>query len=87
MTKKIANYEAPRLTVVEFRTERGFAASGDNLFIDARQAIDAYVNEELLIRMGETGSNGDVLAATMEGNHDYSNPFGTGWQYDNGSWF
>lgn len=81
-------YETPTLTVVEFRTERGFAES--TLAISAQQAIDGFINAEMAMKMGETGAYGDVLASTMTGgNEDYSanGGAGTGWQYDNGSWF
>lgn len=89
MTKKIANYEAPRLTVVEFRTERGYAGSPEgNFVIQAQQLIDAQItNEVIQMQMGQV-EDGKVIASNMFGNEDNSNAgSSSGWQYANGGWF
>ncbi len=90
MKKEKKNYESPQLTVVEFRVERGFAESADsenNLVMNTKQAIDAYVNTEMAIRVAnQDGSN--VIASEMAGSEDYTNAGGSsGWQYSNGGWF
>ena len=91
MTKKIANYEAPRLTVVEFRTERGYAGSPSpegTFVIQAQQLIDAQItNEVIQMQMGQV-EDGKVIASNMFGNEDNSNAgSSSGWQYANGGWF
>lgn len=92
MKKERKNYESPQLTVVEFRVERGFAASADasdpqNFVIGASQAINAYLDAERTMSMAnQDGSN--VIASEMAGNEDYTNAGGSsGWQYSNGGWF
>lgn len=87
MKKEKKNYESPQLTVVEFRVERGFAASG-NLALKATNAINAYVDAEMAIQVANQDDNGNVIAADMAGNEDYTNVGGSsGWQYSNGGWF
>lgn len=88
MKKNKKIYEAPLLTVVEFRTEKGFAASDDNYIVNSQQAIQAFIDKEIHSQvMGMTTENG-VVAATMEGNEDHTNAGGgTSWQYSNGGWF
>lgn len=89
MKKNKKIYEAPLLTVVEFRTEKGFADSGStNFIIQTHQVID----EELVhhLRMGQTNTsgNGGFVAGGMNGNVDHSNDGGSSnWQYSNGGWF
>ena len=87
MKKNKKIYEAPLLTVVEFRTEKGFAGS-TNFIIQTHQVID----EELVhhLRMGQTNTsgNGGFVAGGMSGNEDHSNAGGGDpWQYSNGGWF
>lgn len=84
-------YETPTLTVVEFRTERGFAGSVDpeNRFvIQAQQAINGYItNEVIQMHMGQM-DNGNVVASSMTGNEDHSDAgSGSAWQYADGGWF
>ena len=45
MKKNKKIYEAPLLTVVEFRTEKGFAASDDNYIVNSQQAIQAFIDK------------------------------------------
>ena len=88
MKKEKKNYESPQLTVVEFCVERGFAASDDqNVVISATQAINAYLDAEMAMRVAnQDGSN--VIASEMAGSEDYTNAGGSsGWQYSNGGWF
>lgn len=88
MEKVKKAYIAPLLTVVEFRTERGYSASY-NLIISSQQKIQGFIDKEVEMQMmGELDASGNVTAADMLGNEDYSGgAAGTGWQYDNGSWF
>ena len=84
-------YETPTLTVVEFRTERGFATSNteDNFVKSAHQAVDAYIANELGTQF-QVGAmeNGNVVASYLGENEDMSNAGGSsGWQYANGGWF
>lgn len=86
MKKNRQNYEAPTLTVVEFRIERGFADSG-NLAVGFRQSINSFVDENLTIAMGQQNVNNEPIGASM-GNIDVTNPGGSSaWQYSNGGWF
>lgn len=86
MKKEKKIYESPQLTVVEFRVERGFASS--NLALSASNAINAYVDAEMAIRVANQDDNGNVIAADMAGNEDHTNAGGSsGWQYSNGGWF
>lgn len=86
MKKEKKNYESPQLTVVEFRVERGFAES--NLVMNTKQAIDAFVDTEMAIRVANQDANGNVIAADLAGSEDYTNAGGSsGWQYSNGGWF
>lgn len=90
MKKEKKIYESPQLTVVEFRTERGFATSGDgNMVFSASQAIDAAIAAEMAISVNVAQQeNGNVIASNMAGNEDNSNVGGSsGWQYANGGWF
>lgn len=87
MTKKIANYEAPRLTVVEFRTERGFAGS-DNLIVNSQQYIQGFIDREVETQLMGVTDDGRVVAATMDGNEDHTNATtGSVWAYADGTWF
>ena len=90
MKKKITNYEAPQLTVVEFRMERGYAVSDGNLIVSAQQQVNALITSEVEMQMtmGQLDNNGNVIASEMGGNQDMSNAGGSSeWQYANGGWF
>ena len=86
-------YETPTLTVVEFRTERGFAGSPTgNFMIDTHQKVDAFIENDLTQRfnMGQpnTSGSGGIVAGGMGGNNDHSGDGGSSpWQYGNGGWF
>lgn len=85
MKKNRQNYEAPTLTVVEFRIERGYAESTFNF--GAVQRINNFVNESLEIQMNN-GTDGNFNAGFMNGYEDHSNDAGgSNWQYGNGGWF
>lgn len=90
MKKEKKIYESPQLTVVEFRTERGFATSGEESFVkNAHQAVDAFIANELGAQL-QVGAmeNGNVVASYLGENEDMSNAGGSsGWQYANGGWF
>lgn len=87
MKKNRQNYEAPTLTVVEFRIEKGYADSTRTF--SAVQRINNFVDESLVITGGNDGtSNGDFNAGFMNGYVDHSNDGGgSSWQYGNGGWF
>lgn len=88
MTKKITNYEAPRLTVVEFRTERGYATSGDNLLVNSQQYIQGFIDREVENQLMGVTDDGRVVAATLDGNEDHTNATsGSVWAYADGGWF
>lgn len=87
MKKNKKIYEAPLLTVVEFRTEKGFAGS-DSLVMGAQQAIDGFVNTQFAIHVAEQNGNDEPIGAGMNGNFNMTNPGGSSdWQYSNGGWF
>ena len=88
MKKEKKNYESPQLTVVEFRVERGFAASTDNIVYNAAQNLNLTLETEMLIQAAKKDSHGNIIAAEMEGNVDNSNAGGSSsWEYSNGGWF
>lgn len=88
MKKEKKIYESPQLTVVEFRVERGFAASTDNIVFNAAQNLNLTLETEMLIQAAKKDNNGNIIAAEMEGNVDNSNAGGSNsWQYSNGGWF
>lgn len=88
MKKEKKNYESPQLTVVEFRVERGFAGSTDNIVFNAAQNLNLTLETEMLIQAAKKDNNGNIIAAEMEGNVDNSNAGGSSsWQYSNGGWF
>ena len=87
-------YETPTLTVVEFRTERGFADSSEpgSYVKTAQQRVDAFLENDLAQRfqMGQTNTsgNGGIVAGGMGGNEDHSDAgSGSAWQYADGGWF
>lgn len=85
MTKKIANYEAPRLTVVEFRTERGYAASSFGPVQTVQIYADALQRE---IDLANQDASGNLVGGYMDGAAiDNSNPTEGGWTFENGSYF
>lgn len=88
MKKEKKNYESPQLTVVEFRVEKGFAESGNNIVANAAQNLNLTLETEMLIQAAKKDSHGNIIAAEMEGNVDNSNAGGSSnWQYSNGGWF
>ena len=87
MKKEKNTYITPILTVVEFKTERGYAQS-ENLVMNASMRIDEFVNEQMVKHVAQANENGEAVGAQMYGNEDYSNPGGSSnWQYSNGGWF
>lgn len=91
MKKEKNTYITPLLTVVEFKTERGYALSA-NVFdpgMQAAQAINDFIDEERSIQVAQqNGLTGEAIGGQMYGNEDNSNPGGSSnWQYSNGGWF
>ena len=87
MKKEKNTYITPLLTVVKFKTERGYAQS-ENLVMNASMRIDEFVDEQMAIHVAQANENGEAVGAQMYGNEDYSNPGGSSnWQYSNGGWF
>ncbi len=88
MKKKITNYEAPQLTVVEFRMEKGFAVSGP--FSQTVNMVNFYSStlaEEAQQLAGDNGMVGGVMGEGQT-TEDHSNPYGgSGWTFENGSYF
>lgn len=85
--KQKQKYEAPGLTVVQFKAELGFATSG---VFAATQQLDALIEDEIT-RANAAGGIGNEFAAGYFDNEDMTNPTGS-WVYDNGggaggSWF
>lgn len=83
MKKKITNYEAPQLTVVEFRMERGYATSfGPS---QVANMIDQQAQQVLM------DANGNLVAGYVGDDgrtHDESEiPTGSSWTFENGSYF
>lgn len=87
MKKEKNTYIPPVLTVVEFKTERGFAASG--LVMNAVQNINDFADQEMLIRMAQDNPlTEEAVGGQMYGNEDHTNAGGSSaWQYSNGGWF
>ena len=88
--KQKKTYVAPGLTVVQFRAERGYAASGDFTINGTAQYLDAAINSELARMNAENGNIGDDFAAGYFDNVDETNPTGS-WVYTGsgagGTWF
>lgn len=89
MKKDKKTYITPLLTVVEFKTERGYAQSeNENLVMNASMRINEFVDEQMAIQVADANENGEAVGAQMYGNEDYSNVGGSSnWQYSNGGWF
>lgn len=87
MEKEKNTYIPPILTVVEFKTERGYAESG--LVMNTVQRINEFADQEMAIKMAqESNLTGEAVGGEMFGNVDQSNPGGSSdWQYSNGGWF
>lgn len=84
--KKNTNYEAPQLTVVEFRMERGFATSTLSVW-SAQQRIQTFVDQQMIEAQDNDGQ-GNLVGGYMTGTEDHSTPIGgSGWEYENGGWF
>lgn len=86
MEKEKNTYIPPILTVVEFKTERGYAASADVVW-NAAQEINMFVAAESDMTAGNDGSDGNMAAGYLGGNEDHSNDASGSWSYSNGSWF
>ena len=88
MEKEKNTYIPPILTVVEFKTERGYATSALNPGLQAVQSINDFVDREMSIQMAQGNANGEAVGGQMYGNEDMSNVGGSSdWQYSNGGWF
>lgn len=87
MKKEKNAYIPPVLTVVEFKTERGYADSG--LVMNAVQSINDFADQEMLIKMAQDNPlTEEAVGGQMYGNVDMTNPGGSSnWQYSNGGWF
>ena len=87
MKKEKNTYITPLLTVVEFKTERGYAQS-ENLVMNASMRINEFVDQEMEIQLADVDSRGhnEVLAGNLGENVDQASG-GSAWQYSNGSWF
>lgn len=86
MKKQVSFYAPPHLTVVEFKIERGYAASfGTNQVVN-------MLNEQFAVEM-EMTNNGDFVGSYLgdadQGHfHDESNPTASSpWTFENGSHF
>lgn len=86
MEKEKNTYIPPILTVVEFKTERGYAESSFS-FQNTAQRIDMFVMTESGMVTEQNDGDGNLAAGYMEGNQDYSNASSGSWQYSNGGWF
>lgn len=89
MKKEKNTYITPLLTVVEFKTERGYAASDSGLLVEnASMRINEFVDEQMAKQVAQANENGEAVGAQMYENEDYSNVGGSSnWQYSNGGWF
>lgn len=77
--KKKLKYEAPVLTAVEFRTERGFAFS----FAPASNEFTQALEQEVLMQLNSSTE----FNAGQFTNVDQTNPSGS-WVYtEEGTWF
>lgn len=90
MKKEKNTYITPLLTVVEFKTERGYAASDSEFtWQTPAQQINMFImTESGMITDQNDGSDGNLAAGYLEGKEDHSNDGGSSnWSYANGSWF
>lgn len=89
MKKEKNTYITPLLTVVEFKTERGYADSAEFTWQTPAQQINMFImTESGMITEQNDGSDGNLAAGYMEGQEDHSNAAnGSTWSYSNGSWF
>lgn len=86
MEKEKNTYIPPILTVVEFKTERGYADSVTRW--DPVQQINMFVAAEADMTAGNDGSDGNMAAGYLGGTEDHSGDGGSSnWSYANGSWF
>ena len=84
MKKKITNYEAPQLTVVEFRMERGYAQSTLSVW-SAAQRVQTFVDQQMIDQADM--AEGGLVAGYMD-HQDYTNPTeGSGWRFEDGGYF
>lgn len=80
-------YEPPQLTVVEFKLEKGYAASSfPGVAGNVQMFADALQQE---IDLVDHDGNGNLVGGYMNGPaEDNSNPYGgSGWEFQNGSYF
>lgn len=85
MKKNKKIYEAPLLTVVEFRTEMGYASSGR--FKPVEQ-INMFIDMELNNVGINSGTDGNLAAGYLSNEWgDHSGDVSGNWSYANGSWF
>lgn len=86
MEKEKNTYIPPILTVVEFKTERGYAASADVVW-NAAQEINMFVAAESDMTTGNDG-DGNMAAGYLGVQEDHSGDGGSSnWSYSNGGWF
>lgn len=78
-------YITPLLTVVEFRTERGYAES--YTWTTPAEQINMLVAMEAETIVENDGSDGNLAASYFGGQEDHSNDVSGSWSYANGSWF
>lgn len=82
MKKKQNKYLPPALTVVEFRTERGYAGSFSPV-----QEVNMFIDQQML-ETTQTDANGNLVGAYMTGYENNVNPgFSSGWAFENGGHF
>lgn len=86
MKKEKNTYITPLLTVVEFKTERGYADSAFTWQTPAQQ-INMFIMTESGMITEQNDGDGNLVAGYMEQNEDHSNDASGSWQYSNGGWF
>ena len=86
MKKEKNTYIPPVLTVVEFKTERGYAASAT--IFGTAENINMFIDAEMSSIASKDGE-GNLVAGYMDGAaiDNSQNPSATGWEYENGGYF
>ncbi len=79
-------YTAPELTIVQFRTERGFAASLNNVVGNLHELDELWQIDQEVMGLN-TNSNAGSEAGLAAGNFSQGDIGGWGLQYDNGTYF
>ncbi len=88
MEKVKKAYIAPLLTVVEFRTERGYEGSAAITWETPAQQINMFIMTESGMITEEHDENGNLAAGYMGGQEDHSGDgSSSNWSYANGGWF